>query len=64
MPKIKLYVCTGFAGCKHVDYRYIPDDEWDEMTKTEQEDLLDQLAQDHMVNCIDYGAFVVEEEDE
>lgn len=64
MPKIKLYVCTGFADCKHVDYHDIPDDEWDGMTQKEQEDLLDELAQDHMVNHIDYGAFVVEEEDE
>jgi hypothetical protein len=29
MPKIKLYVCTGFAGCKHVDYHDVPDDEWE-----------------------------------
>lgn len=64
MPKIKLYVNTGCAGCKHIDYHDIPDDEWDEMTEKEREELLDELAQDYLVNHIDYGAFVVEGEDE
>lgn len=59
MPKIKIYVSTGFANCEHHDELDIDQEEWDSMSEREKEDLLDELAVDLMQNTITYGAYVV-----
>lgn len=64
MPKIKMYVSTGFANCEHRDEFYIDQEEWDSMSEREKEDMLDDLATNLMQNTIDYGAYVVEDFDE
>lgn len=64
MPKIKMYVNTGFASCGHHDEFDIDQEEWDSMSEREKEDLLDELAVDLMQNTITYGAYVVEDSDE
>ncbi len=59
--KIKLYVHTGFANASHFDTMEIPDDEWNALAESEREKLLDEYAQDFMANCIECGAYPVEE---
>ena len=54
--KVKLYVSTGFAGCEHIDYVDVPDD----IT----EDDLNEMARELMMDSIEYGFEVVEEESE
>lgn len=62
--KIKLFVNTGFANCKHEDILEIDDQEWNEMTEEEREKYMDEAAGDFMNNYIEYGAYPVEDEDE
>lgn len=59
--RIKVFVETGFAGQGHEDFVDIPDDEWSAMTEDEQEERLEEEAREFMGNCIDYGAYIVEE---
>ena len=61
--RIKIYINTGFAAGKHVDYDDLPEG-WDDWTEEEREDHLNEVAQDFMSNRIDYGAYVVDEEDD
>lgn len=60
--KVKMYVHTGFANCKHEDEFEIDRDEWEEMDEKEREKYLDDVAQDYLGNCIDYGAYAEEDE--
>lgn len=62
--KIKLFVNTGFANCKHEDILEIDDQEWEEMTLEEQEKYMDEAAMDFMSNYIEYGAYPVEDGEE
>lgn len=62
--KIKVYCTTGFAGCDHVDYFELDREEWQALTEEEQREELDNFASTFMGNYIDYGAYVVEDEDE
>lgn len=64
MIKIKVYVDTGFAGCEHVDYIEIPKTEWYAMSTVDQDRLLDDAAKELLGNNIDYGAYVVTDEEE
>jgi hypothetical protein len=61
MPKIKMYVNTGFAGVKHEDVLEISNEEWDSLEEDEREDYLDDIAKDYLHNCIDYGAHIIQE---
>lgn len=60
MPRIKLYVNTGFANAKHVQYYDYPDDEWNKLTEKEKEKELDTMANEYLSETIDYGAIVEE----
>lgn len=62
--KIKLYVSTGFANCKHEDILEIDDQEWLEMTTAEQEAYMDEAAMDFMNDRIECGAYPVEDGEE
>jgi hypothetical protein len=59
--KIKIYVDTGFAGCRHVDFQDLPDD-WEELSAEEREEYLDEAATDFRNNVINYGASVVDDD--
>jgi hypothetical protein len=59
--KIKLYVGTGFANCKHEDIFEIDREHWESMSSEEQENLLDELAVDFRNNVIECTAWVMEE---
>lgn len=69
-PKIKIqvYCHTGFSGCNH-DY-IIPNikefdkKEWESMKEDEQEAILYELTETNMANNIEYGAYVIEDENE
>lgn len=52
--KVKLYVETGFIGCEHIDYVDVPDDT--------AEDNLNEMARELMMDNIEYGFEIVEEE--
>lgn len=58
--RIKITVDTGFANASHTDYEEVDREEWDSMTKEEQEEYLDQAAIDLRDNHIDCNAYVVE----
>ncbi|HHK0021534.1 TPA: hypothetical protein ACQQGR_004925 [Pseudomonas aeruginosa] len=59
--KIRLFVNTGFAGATHEDIHEVDREEWEEMNEKERDDFLEECAKDFMSNCIDYGAYVVED---
>jgi hypothetical protein len=58
--KIKLYIGTGYAGCDHTDYEYVDRSEWETMTEKERDAYLDEAANTHLQNNIEYSAYVVE----
>ena len=58
--RIKVYVCTNKTGSKVEDEFDAPED-WDQMDDTERDEYLDQVAQDHLSNSADFGAYVVDE---
>ncbi len=62
MVKIRLYTGTGFAGANHEDYIEVKKDEWESLTKDEQEKELDQMALDYLWNHVECAAWVEEEE--
>ena len=62
MVRIKLHVGTGFAGCNHSDYEEIPRKEWESMTEQDKEDYLSQAANDYLSNCIEWSAWVEDDE--
>jgi len=62
--KIKLLIETGFAGCDHEDFMEIDKEDWDSMTKDEQNRFLDNLAREFRDDYISCAAWVVEDEDE
>ncbi|EPB8981591.1 DUF7167 family protein [Pseudomonas aeruginosa] len=59
--KIKLFVDTGFVGGTHEYIHEVDREEWEEMNEKERDDFLEQGAKDFMSNCIDYGAYVIED---
>jgi hypothetical protein len=58
--KIKITVETGFASATHTDYDEVDREDWDAMTKDEQEKYLDQAATDLRDNYVSCNAYVVE----
>jgi hypothetical protein len=60
--KIKLYINTGFANCKHTEIIDCPE-EWEKMSQQEKEEWLDDEALDFLNNHIDYGAIIIEGEE-
>jgi hypothetical protein len=56
MRKIKVYLDTGFAGCKHEDIIEVDDDITDED--------VDEIARDTAFNWIEWGWYDVEEDDD
>lgn len=61
--KIRVYINTGYANCRHVDFEDLPED-WNDWSAAEQEGYLDEISNAYLNNMIDYGANVVEDEDE
>lgn len=61
--RIKLYVGTGFANCKHEDIIEIDKEVWEEMSEQEREDLLNEAAIDFCNNVIKCNAWVIEEDE-
>lgn len=62
MPIIKLYVDTGYSGANHNSEDFVDDEEWAEMSPELREELLQDMAVEYLHNCIDYGAYVEDEE--
>lgn len=60
--KIKLYVCTGWAGVDHVDYYEHPRDEWEAMSEAEREEVLNELAVEFLHERCKCSAWVEDEE--
>lgn len=60
--KINLWVNTGYSGASHRSEEYVEKEYWDNLTPTQREDFLDELAKEYLSNCIDYGAYVEDEE--
>lgn len=58
--RIKLYVDTGFANCKHEDEEEIDRGVWEAMSEEERAACLEDAAQTYLSNCIDFGAYVEE----
>lgn len=63
MPKIRLYVDTGFVGAEHEDFMEIPDDEWEKMTAAERDTLCRDAADEIMYERVECGWELCEEED-
>lgn len=63
--RIRVYCHSGYVNCNH-DYVYeMPKDEYDELVASgELEENLNELASDNMNNHIDYGAYVMDDDDE
>ncbi|WP_447404525.1 DUF7167 family protein [Pseudomonas aeruginosa] len=59
--KIKMYVDTGFAGCKHEDSIEIDKGYWESLSEEGKDEYLEELAQDFLGNHIDFGAYVESE---
>lgn len=55
MRKIKVYVNTGFVNAKHEETFEVEDDTTDEE--------LDEMVEDFLNNCIEYGYYEVDEND-
>lgn len=60
--KIKVFVYTGFSNAEHEDYFYVDREKWNLLTEQEREDLLDSYASEYMSNCIEFGAYVEDDE--
>lgn len=59
--RIKLYVDTGYPTAKHEDHEEVDRAWWNSLSEKERDEWLDQAAQDYMSNCIEYGAYVDED---
>lgn len=62
--KIRVYAHTGFVGCSHLDTVEIDRSDWNLMGEKDREKFLEECAQEHVSNHIDYGAYVEEGESE
>lgn len=60
--KVKLWVETGYSGANHYSEDYIEKQVWDNSTPEQRERMLQEIAKDYLHNCIDYGAYVEEDE--
>jgi len=57
--RIKLWANGGLANTNREEYHEVPEDEWNSMTKDEQEVYLQECADAFMVQCgIEWGAYV------
>lgn len=61
MPKIILWIDTGFAGCDRRDVEYVDDAVWAEMSEEEREEYLEDAATEYSNNYISCGAYVADE---
>jgi len=59
--RIKLYVNTGYPSAKHEDYEEVDREEWEALSEKQRDEWLEEAAQTYMANCIEYGAYVDEE---
>ena len=51
----------SLVGCEKSDIIEIPDEEWNSMSKEEQEEILNEYANDFLANNVDYGAIEIKE---
>jgi len=56
-----MYVGTGYEGCDHEDVYEYPREEWEAMSKEQQEKLLNELATEYLFERCEYGAWVEED---
>lgn len=61
--KIRVFVQTNVSGSKCEDEQDCPDD-WDEMSAEDKQAYLSEVAQSHLQNFADYGAYLVEDGDD
>ena len=59
--KIRLYVGTGYAGCDHEDVYEYPREEWEAMSKEQQEELLNELVTEYLFERCECAAWVEED---
>lgn len=59
--KIKMFISMSLVGCEKSDIIEIPDEEWNSMSKEEQEEILNEYANDFLANNVDYGAIEIKE---
>lgn len=64
MPKIKMYLSIGLVGCRQEDEMHYPDKEWNKLTEEQQENELLEIANTHMENYANYGAYVEDDEND
>ena len=60
--KIKMVVNTGWANGDHVDYIDLPI-HWDSLSEEEKEEWLHDCAVEHLNNCCDTCAYLVEDDE-
>lgn len=61
--KIRVFIETSMTGSRIESDEDCPDN-WDEMSEEEQELYLAQVAENHLQNCADYAAYIVEDGDD
>ena len=60
--KIKVWLSIGLSNVDREDVFDVPDD-WESMTKREQDDYIEDAVTDFRNNHLDYGGRVIEESD-
>ena len=63
MPKIKVYLDIGLCGCEKSEIIDFDDEVWNSLTDIEKEDNLQAEAEHFMSNNLDYGAYILEDEE-
>lgn len=59
MPKIEVWIDTGFIGAEHRDIIEIDDDEWNALDQAAKDSRLEDEAVAFLNNTISYGAQVM-----
>lgn len=54
---LRFYIAPSWDAQQYVHYRYAPDG-WDDMTKAERQEFLDEESRQFMEESIEYGAAV------
>ena len=59
--KIRIFVNMNLQGCDVEDVIEIPDEEWNDLSKEEQEEMLNEYANNLLENSVDFGAREIKE---
>ena len=63
MPLINMFFETNSIGSKQEDGVDIDDNEWASLSADQKQEMLDELGREFMLERVDYGAYVVDEEE-